>query len=130
MSAVNYSLEALARLAWSDDDVREAIANGTGIKCIVDVMKLHSDNDGIQCNGCLALMSLVRGEGEVCQSNQWHIAKAGAVEVISAAMRSFRNSAMVQLSVLLCFIPLALENAMMQAHITQVCGVVLVSRIA
>eukprot|EP00877_Chromochloris_zofingiensis_P000217 jgi/Chrzof1/10196/Cz04g32100.t1 len=113
------SLEALARLAWSDDDVREAIANGTGIKCIVDVMKLHSDNDGIQCNGCLALMSLVRGEGEVCQSNQWHIAKAGAVEVISAAMRSFRNSAMVQLSVLLCFIPLALENAMMQAHITQ-----------
>lgn len=27
---------------------------------------------------------------------------------------------MVQLSVLLCLIPLALENAMMQAHITQV----------
>ncbi len=31
-----------------------------------------------------------------------------------------RHSAMVQLSVLLCLIPLALENAMMQAHITQV----------
>jgi hypothetical protein len=29
---------------------------------------------------------------------------------------------MVQLSVLLCLIPLALENAMMQAHITQVGG--------
>jgi hypothetical protein len=27
---------------------------------------------------------------------------------------------MVQLSVLLCLIPLALENAMMQAHVTQV----------
>jgi hypothetical protein len=27
---------------------------------------------------------------------------------------------MVQLSVLLCYIPLALENAMMQAHITMV----------
>jgi hypothetical protein len=45
---------------------------------------------GIQCNGCLALMSLVRGEGEVCQSNQWHIAKAGAIEAITAAMRRFR----------------------------------------
>ncbi len=30
-----------------------------------------------------------------------------------------RDVAMVQLSVLLCCIPLALENAMMQAHITQ-----------
>jgi hypothetical protein len=37
-------------------------------------------------------------------------------------MRRFRGSAMVQLSVLLAFIPLALENAMMQAHITQVGG--------
>lgn len=27
---------------------------------------------------------------------------------------------MVQLSVLLCLIPLTLENAMMQAHVTQV----------
>lgn len=33
-----------------------------------------------------------------------------------------RHSAMVQLSVLLCLIPLALENAMMQAHITRVSG--------
>lgn len=31
-----------------------------------------------------------------------------------------RDSAMVQLSVLLCLIPLTLENAMMQAHVTQV----------
>lgn len=29
---------------------------------------------------------------------------------------------MVQLSVLLCLIPLTLENAMMQAHVTQVCA--------
>jgi hypothetical protein len=35
-------------------------------------------------------------------------------------MRRFGRTAMVQLSVLLAFIPLALENAMMQAHITQV----------
>jgi hypothetical protein len=83
-------------------------------------MQLHDANDGIQCNGCLALMSLVRGEGDVCQTNQWAIAKAGSVEVIAAAMRAFRGSAMVQLSALLAMIPLALENAMMQAHLTQV----------
>lgn len=34
---------------------------------------------------------------------------------------------MVQLSVLLCLIPLTLENAMMQAHVTQVCHSVLSS---
>jgi hypothetical protein len=34
--------------------------------------------------------------------------------------RPCRGSAMVQLSVLLCCIPLCLENAMMQAHITRV----------
>ncbi len=83
-------LESLARLAWSDDDVREGIASGGGIRAVVDVMALHADNDGIQCNSCLALMSLVRGEGEVCQSNQWHIAKAGALEAVTAAMRRFR----------------------------------------
>lgn len=61
-------------------------------------------------------MSLVRGEGEVCQSNQWSLAKAGAVEEMAAAMRLFRHHPMVQLSALLCFIPLALENPMMQVH--------------
>eukprot|EP00775_Hariotina_reticulata_P013734 gene13734-13855_t len=114
-------LEALARLAWSDDSVRELVANGGGIKSLVEVMALHAGSDSIQCNGCLALMSLVRGEGEVCQSNQWHIAKAGAIQVVAKAMTTFRSNAMVQLSVLLCLIPLALENAMMQAHVTQEC---------
>jgi hypothetical protein len=84
------SLESLARLAWSDDAVREAVASSGGVKALVGVMKRHAEHDGIQCNGCLALMSLVRGEGEVCQSNQWHIAKAGAVEVITQAMQRFR----------------------------------------
>ncbi len=102
--------------------VREAVAAGGGIRGIVDAMSAHADDDGLVCNACLALMSLVRGESEVCQSNQWHIAKAGAVEAAAAAMRRFAGSAMVQLSVLLAFIPLALENAMMQAHITQVGG--------
>jgi hypothetical protein len=53
-------------------------------------MRQHGGSDSITCNGCLALMSLVRGEGEVCQSNQWHVAKAGAIEVIAEAMVRFR----------------------------------------
>lgn len=83
-------LEALARLAWSDDGVRELIAQTGGVRSLVDVMDLHASSDSVQCHGCLALMSLVRGEGEVCQSNQWHIAKAGAIEVIAKAMQAFR----------------------------------------
>jgi hypothetical protein len=64
-------------------------------------------------------MSLVRGVGETCQTNQWRIAKCQGVETIVAAMRRNREHAMVQLSAVLCMIPLALENNMMQAHLTQ-----------
>ncbi|GMH36421.1 hypothetical protein BSKO_04289 [Bryopsis sp. KO-2023] len=112
-------LEVLARLAWSDDSVREEVANTGGIELIIKIMKQLPEHEGIQCNCCLALMSLVRGEGEVCQSNQWNLAKAGAVEAMAASMRAFRDHPMVQLSALLCFIPLALENPMMQAHLCQ-----------
>ena len=38
-----------------------------GIEAIVDAMEAWSDQEGVQCNGCLALMSLVRGVGEACQ---------------------------------------------------------------
>jgi hypothetical protein len=68
----------------------QLIANSGGVPSIVSVMRLHAGSDSIVCNGCLALMSLVRGEGEVCQSNQWHVAKAGAIEVIAQAMETFR----------------------------------------
>ncbi|CAD7704362.1 unnamed protein product [Ostreobium quekettii] len=112
-------LEVLARLAWSDDSVREEVANTGGIDLIIKIMRQKPNNEGIQCNCCLALMSLVRGEGEVCQANQWNLAKAGAVEAMADAMRLFRDHPMVQLSALLCFIPLSLENSMMQAHLCQ-----------
>jgi hypothetical protein len=70
--------------------VAQLIANAGGVRSLVCVMAQHATSDSIQCNGCLALMSLVRGEGEVCQSNQWHVAKAGAIQVIAAAMARFR----------------------------------------
>ena len=68
----------------------QLIANTGGVTSLVLVMRQHAGSDSIICNGCLALMSLVRGEGEVCQSNQWHVAKAGAIEVIADAMQTFR----------------------------------------
>lgn len=68
----------------------QLIANTGGVASLVSVMRQHELSDNITCNGCLALMSLVRGEGEVCQSNQWHVAKAGAIEVIAEAMERFR----------------------------------------
>jgi hypothetical protein len=49
------------------------------------------------------------------------LAAAGDNTEQTTCVSCCRHSAMVQLSVLLCLIPLALENAMMQAHITQVC---------
>eukprot|EP00951_Prasinocladus_malaysianus_P010839 scaffold79870_cov31-Prasinocladus_malaysianus.AAC.1 len=52
-----------------------------------------------------------RGPG---YANQWRVAKAGGVEAIVDAMLQFEEQAMVQLSALLCMIPLALENPMMQ----------------
>ena len=42
--------------------------------------------------------------------------RARGVEAIVGAMRALREHAMVQLSALLAFIPLALENAMLQVR--------------
>ena len=61
------ALEAIARLAWSDDDVRAAVAVLGGVKTIVDLMTRWREEVGVQCNSCLALMSLLRGEGTICR---------------------------------------------------------------
>ncbi len=71
-------------------------------------MRHYADSDAVQCNGCLAIMSLVRGEGGVCMQNQWRVAKAGGVEAMSLGMKNFAQHPMVQLSALLCIIPLCL----------------------
>ena len=51
------------------------------------------------------------------QANQWQVAKAGGVEAVVACMGAFTQDAVVQLSALLCLIPLALENPSLQAHV-------------
>lgn len=81
-------------------------------------MRLHADSEGVQCNACLAIMALVRGEGEVCIQNQWRVAKAGGVEAMAGSMKAFPKHPMVQLSTLLCIIPLCLGATWMLAVVS------------
>ena len=60
------------------------------------------------------------------QANQFRTAEARGVEAVVAAMARFPHQTTVQLSALLAFIPLALENIMMQvtapaAHVNAFC---------
>ena len=48
------------------------------------------------------------------QANQWLVAKSGGLEVIASAMRGWREYPMVQLCALLCMVPLALDNTVLQ----------------
>lgn len=43
----------------------------------------HLGSEGVQCNGCLALMALVRGEGEASDGNRLRLAECGGVTVIA-----------------------------------------------
>lgn len=54
------------------------------------------------------------------QANQWRVARAGGVEAIVKCMTSFPGNSLVQLSALLCLIPLALDNPSLQAHVATV----------
>lgn len=57
----------------------------------------------------------VGDSADLVQANQFRVAEARGVEAVVAAMTRFSSQTTVQLSALLCFIPLALENIMMQA---------------
>ncbi len=47
--------------------VRAEVGQYDGVEVIVKAMKLWASSGGVQCNGCLAIVSLVRAESEVCQ---------------------------------------------------------------
>ncbi|KAJ9531607.1 hypothetical protein QJQ45_015078, partial [Haematococcus lacustris] len=108
-------LSCLARLCWADDESRQAMTASGAVHAVVACMGLHAGNSAVQMAGCMALMALVRGEGDVCLACQWHIAKVGGVEAVAAAMKLHTQDAGLQLAALACLVPLALENSMMQA---------------
>ena len=43
------------------------MASSNGVETIISTMKQWGGSVGVQCNGCLAIVSLVRAESEVCQ---------------------------------------------------------------
>lgn len=47
--------------------VRAQVSEHDGVAVIVKAMKHWAGSGGVQCNGCLAIVSLVRAESEVCQ---------------------------------------------------------------
>lgn len=69
------ALEILASVCWCDDEAREAVGAAGGVAVVAAVMKLYCQHAAVQAGACMVLMALVRGEGEVCLANQWHIAK-------------------------------------------------------
>ena len=56
----------------------------------------------------------ILSERVAVQANQWLVAKSGGLEVIASAMRGWREYPMVQLCALLCMVPLALDNTVLQ----------------
>ncbi|KAL4447679.1 hypothetical protein ABPG75_004898 [Micractinium tetrahymenae] len=114
-------LESLARLAWSDEAARGKLGELRAVQAVLASMRQHLDSDGVQCNGCLALMALVRGEGAASDANRLTLADSGGVQVIAEGMTAHLGAPMVQLSALLCLVPLALENTYLQVTVARSC---------
>lgn len=119
--AATAHLEALARLGWSDDVARQELGALQGVEMVVRSMRQYMDSDGVQCNGCLALMALVRGEGAASDTNRLCVADCGGVQVIAEGMQRHLHAPMVLLSALLCLVPLALENTYLQVTVARAC---------
>lgn len=75
------------------------------------------DDEAVQCTGALAVMALIRGDGPASSANKRRLAEAGGIEAVASALTVHRQSAMVQLSCMLCLVPLALEGSEMQVRI-------------
>ena len=67
IAAIQMFLEGTPDLGCACAQVREQIAEMEGIPLIVDAMRAWGTSGGVQCNGCLAIVSLVRAESPVCQ---------------------------------------------------------------
>ena len=55
------------------------------------------------------------------QANQWLVARSGGLEAIAGALRCWQEYPMVQLCALLCMVPLALDNTVLQVKYTPQC---------
>ena len=81
--AARQHLEALARLSWGAEEARQELGARRGVEAVVGCMRRHAGSAAVQCNGCLALMAMVRGEGEGSEANRVRLADCGGVAAIA-----------------------------------------------
>ncbi len=59
--------------------VRVLVMEADGVEGVVAAMRAHGGQEHVQCAGCLALMALVRGEGDVARACQWRVVRGRAM---------------------------------------------------
>ncbi|PRW60207.1 E3 ubiquitin- ligase CHFR isoform X4 [Chlorella sorokiniana] len=114
-------LEALARLTWSDESARLDLVQEGGVEWVATVMRKFLDNDSVQCTGCLALLALLRGEGPASDAARQRMEDGEVIRTIAEGMEAHQFAPMVQLSALLCLVPLALNHTNMQVTVAKIC---------
>lgn len=112
-------LELVARLTWSDEVARGVIGGRGGVETVVDCMRSWIHSETVLCSGCLAIMALVRGDGPGSSANRWQLGVCGGLEMLLEVMQRHKDQSMVQLSALLCLVPLALEGPFFQQEISR-----------
>lgn len=60
-----------------------------GLSAVALVMAQCPEQEEIQLNGCIVIMSLMRGNG-TSHFNQWRAMRANCLQVLVEAMRTFR----------------------------------------
>ena len=112
-------LELIARLTWSDEVARGTLGSRGGVETVIDCMRAWMHSEMVLCSGCLAIMALVRGEGPGSSANRWQLGVCGGLEILLEIMQRHKDQSMVQLSALLCLVPLALEGPFFQQEISR-----------
>jgi len=56
------------------------------VEGVVAAMRAHGGQEHVQCAGCLALMALVRGEGDVARACQWRVVRGRAAPLRAPGM--------------------------------------------
>jgi len=112
MKKQEWCFGALRNLACDNADIQIVIAAAGGIKMVVSVMRLHPREEGVQVQGCGALVN-----PGVNADNRILIAAAGVISVVVATMKAHISSSDVQQQGCWALSNLAFKNDTNQALI-------------
>ena len=87
----------LLRAIAGNDDVKTSIVDSGGLELIIAAMTTHAKNSMVAEQGCAALGSISLRNPSNCTA----IVKAGGVDAILKAMQIHKDSAGVQVSMIL-----------------------------